>query len=436
MSDRSPVRIAILGGSSVSTPLLIEALAHALRQEQFPPLRLRLHGRHDRRLAAVAEYGRRRLREIAPAADVAIEAGTALDRVLAGADLLLCQVRPGGFAGRARDEELALRHGVPGDEGLGPSGLSCFLHGLRTMDRLHAAIAKHAPRVRMLHMTSPLSLNVARARNHFGLDCVGVCELPATTAARVRAHVEPLLGVGELQVTHAGTNHQGWLHQFLDGAGRDRTAEVIAAIRDPHLVRVDPAVIRRERAVPLPYLRLYYHTQREVSAQRRRPLRRGEELRRWAVELETAYLASRGGAIDRVRALLAQRRVDWYEAGTVPALLAFLRPNPTPVALNLPGHGALPGIAPAAIVELPCSASRAGVQARPVPPLPPGPARLNRRLVAFEAAALALADAPDEHQIAACLDRHPLVESPALAEAIAADLMRSLQEREPCEYSS
>ncbi len=428
--------IAVLGGSSVSTPALIEALGRVALGGRLPPIVLWLHGRRRARLEAVARYGRNQLQELGVSDRISVSASTEVDRVLNGADLVLCQVRPGGFEGRARDERLALDHGIPGDEGLGPGGLGCYLHGLPAMDVLHAAVARHAPHARLLHMTSPLGLNVARARTVFGLDCVGICELPTATIECIRACVEPALGVRDLRVLHAGTNHQGWLHHFTDPEGRDRTPEVLEAIEDPELVRVDPDLIRREGAVPLPYMRLYYHPERELQTQRSAAHTRGEELRRWADDLQAAYLSSGPVGADRVKALLARRRLHWYRQGTVPAIVAFLGRDCTAIPLNLPGRGALPGVPPEAIVELPCRASRRGAEPRPVPPLPSRPAELNRQIITFEAAVLDLPDAPDQEAIAACLALHPMVTKRSTARAIAGDLARSLPDGSSCASSS
>ncbi len=434
MTDARPIPVAVLGGSSVSTPVLMEELGRAWARGELPSLELRLHGRAAERLRGVLRYGRARLADLLSGdlepdseADLppapTFRASNDLEETLEGAALVLCQVRPGGFQGRAGDEALALRHGVPGDEGLGPSGLACFLRGLSTMDSLHAAIARHAPRAVVLHMTSPLGLTVARARRLHGLRCYGICELPALTARRVVDALGPRLGCTELEVDHAGTHHQCWLHRFRDARGADRTTELLRAIDDPELVRVAPERIRREGAVPLPYLRLYYHTERELRAQRAARTGRGRWLGDWAARLERAYVARPEPDRGRIDALLGMRRLDWYRAGVVPAIAAFLGRRERRISLDLPGGGALPGVDPEAVVELPCRVREGRVSAAPVPPLPPGPAALHRRILEFERLAHACADAPTRGALETCLAAHPLVPDAGVAARLAAEIL-------------
>lgn len=409
--------ITVFGGSSVSTPILVEDVGRAVAAGSLPALTLRLWGRAADRLEGVAAVGRRRL----GGAEVRVEAHTDLGAALDGATLVLGQVRPGGFLGRAADEALALAEDIPGDEGLGPSGLACYLRGRKAMDALSAAVARWSPQAPYLQLTSPLGLQVARARRLHGVQCYGVCELVGTTAEKVIRHVAPKLGTDRLVPSWAGLNHQTWIHRFVDEAGQDRTSEIVNLIDDPRLVEIDPSFIREAGAVPVNYLRLYLHTARELAKQRGRTQTRGAELDGWASELEAAYVGGPDfAAVDR---LLSSRHVNWYAEGVVPAFQAFLGEQPTRISLNLPGGGAHPAADPAAVVELPCQVSRSGVVAEAVPPLPPGPAALTKRLLVYEAAVLDLPDVPTVEALTAALALHPLVDSEAKAARLAGGMV-------------
>jgi 6-phospho-beta-glucosidase len=420
---RDYATLCVIGASSVGTPILIEEIARAQWQGSLPALRLRLFGRTGARLSRVVEHGRfrlsRLLQETPGAQDIVLEPCRELSAALAGADLVLCQVRPSGMAGRVLDEELSLALGLPADEGLGPSGLSCYLRGRSAMDALHESVHRYAGGAPYLQLTSPLGLVVARARRRYGLRCFGVCELPTTTIAKVCRTVAQTVGTTHLRVVHAGLNHQAWLHAFHDDAGRDRTQEVVRAIPSSEIVGIEPAVIRRLGAVPLPYLRLYYHTTAVVAAQRSSRETRGRHLARWAARAEAAYLAEPGPDHEALMAILAERRMDWYAEGVVPAIAAFLSSAPRTIPLNLPSAGALPGAPDDAIVELPCVVAAGVATPVPVPPLSAGPRELTRRLIAYEAAALALDDAPDDDALADVLALHPLVPSTELAGRLA-----------------
>ncbi len=413
--------LTIVGGSSVSTPVLLEELGRAWCDPSLPSLEVRLWGRNDSRARAVAAHGVQRLRRLGIGDHrLSVRVSSELSSALESAEVVLCQVRPGGFLERARDEAFALSRGIPGDEGLVPSGLRAYLRSRGALDRLHRAIAEVAPDAALLHMTSPLGLTVARARRDQGLRAYGICELAMVTVERVRRAVEPVLQCGPLQVLHAGLNHRTWLHVFRDASGRDRRADVLQAIDDPELVRVDPEVIRREGAVPVHYLRLHYHRERELAAQRARPEPRGAELEGWARELEQAYAA--GPDHPRVAELLGRRDVSWYADGVVPSIAAFFSAEERRISLNLPAGSGVPGIPAEAIVELPSRVSRVRQEPLPVEALPPGPQALMTRFVAYETAVLGLSEVPDSGELAGALRAHPWVDDDSVAEALASGL--------------
>jgi 6-phospho-beta-glucosidase len=432
--------LTVLGGSSVSTPALVAAIGRAVhRRELCVQLRLRLWGRNQQRLDAVAAHSRRILAELAASATAATAPGTGtasfpwpyietcatLEAALEGPQWILCQVRPGGFRGRAADERFALAHGIPGDEGLGPSGLACFLRCRPVMDSLHTAIARLAPGATLLQMTSPLGLTVARAREQFGLRAFGVCELPALTAARVRTWAEPRLGHGPLQIFYAGLNHQCWLHSIRDTrSDREHIDELLAIWDERSITRLDPATVRHLGAIPVHYLRLYYATEEFLSEAREQTETRGEHLDRWADQLDHAYRAQDHARIEQ---LLASRDLGWYEHGIAPAIVAFTGSSPRRIPLTLPGGGAFPGVPPTAFVELPAMVSRDRVEPLPVPHLPPIPQQLTQALIRWERTVLDLPDTPNTTQLTTAFALHPLVPD----DARAATLAKSWLQRNP-----
>lgn len=425
--DRRAV-IAVLGGTSVGTPCLIRALAAVKQAGRLPDLELRLYGRALARGERLIDFATAEIPGAGRGSGAALRlrAVPDLGAALAGCDVILCQLRPGGMEARAEDEGLAAEEGVPGDEGLGPSGLANFLRGRPMMDLVAEAWSLLAPGAAFLQLTSPLSLTVARLSGRAGRRALGVCELPATTSASLLTRVEPRLGlVGRLRHAHFGFNHWAWLYDFRDERGVDRTAEVVEAMADDDRddatdgSGVDAAVAYRERAVPVPYLRLYYHAERELARQRARPRSRGLELATWAAELEAAYLAPGGPAAARIRGLLAQRRMNWYEDAVAPALEAVcgsgLATDKAQLVMNVTG------VEPGGIaVELPCRlASGGSVTPLLQPPLPQGPAALFRQTAAYERAALGLPDAPHFEDLAGVLASHPLVADDAQAARLA-----------------
>jgi 6-phospho-beta-glucosidase len=416
--------IAVLGGTSVGTPCLIRALAKAWQAGLLPALELRLHGRALARGERLIDYAATAIAGAGTdsGAPVRLRLAGRLETALTGVDVVICQVRPGGMRARAADEMLAVAEGLPGDEGLGPSGLCNFLRGRPVIECIAEAWARLAPAATFLQLSSPLSLNVAHATRHTGRAVLGLCELPTTVWAAVRRAAESRLGAGPLRRAHLGSNHWSWLYDFRDAEGIDRTDQVIAALDTESLLQVEPPICRRERALPLPYLRLLYHPERELRAQLARCCPRGAELEAWAARLEAAYHLDGAPDPEAVTSLLAERRMDWYDEAVVPMLHVLLGHDKRELVLNVTG------VEPDIAVELPCLVQGATVTPIPQPALPPGPAALFRKIARYERAVLDLPREPQAGDIADVLSLHPLVTDPARACRLGQRIARSLAE--------
>jgi 6-phospho-beta-glucosidase len=429
MKAGASIVLAVLGGSSPATPVLVEALRRAQCAGSLGDIEMRLYGRNSARLERIREYSLHAAR--APCADaetsrreLSIVATDTLAHALSGASQILCMVRPGGMAGRAADESFARSFGAIADEGLGVGGLRCHLRGRELMESIAQACARHAPRADLLQMSSPLGLNVASSRAAFGERAIGVCELPRTTArrlAQLAADADTVRWTGH---SHAGLNHQSWLYDFRDARGADVTAGVLAGIPADAGLGVRAETIQELGAVPVHYLRMYLDTER-LTADQQRGAVRGLELEQWSSRVEQALCANDAPEVERVSRLLAERRMDWFDEGIVPVLAALQGDEPVQFTLNVPAGGAMPDAPADAIVEIDCDVSKRGVSARRVPPLPGIPARLTRQLLSYERAVLALPADPDAQDLAAALAEHPLTPRGRIREL--ADSLASLR---------
>jgi len=414
MSMAAHTSLAVLGGSSPATPVLIAALRRAQDAGRLGTLELRLHGRNLTRLQRICDYARHFLDHPGPTGDphrspaLTLAACGDIAGTLRGATHVLCMVRPGGMSCRADDEQLARQAGAVADEGLGVGGLRCYLRGRGVIEALAQACARHAPDAYLLQMSSPLGLNVALTRHAHGERVVGVCELPRTTAQRLAALLDASAGLRFSSHSHAGLNHQSWLYAFRDTQGRDITQQILAALPPATDLGIDTAKIRELGAVPVHYLRLFFHPRR-VRAEQQRARVRGTVLADWARQVEHALCASAAPDAPQVDRLLRERRMDWFDEGVVPVLEALRQPQDVSFPLNVPAGEAMPDAPPDAVVEIDCKVSSTGVQAQPVPPLPPGPAALTRALLSFERAALALPRSPTAPMLSEVLAAHPLV---------------------------
>ncbi len=425
MTACAELRLSVLGGSSPGIPVLLSALAKARRLGRLGDVEVRLHGRNQLRLERIRQYSER-----CGDVDYPIRVSTQLDEALDGATHILCMLRPGGMEGRAHDEALALRAGTPADEGIGIGGLSCFLRSRRLMKAIVEQCRDEAPDALFLQMTSPLGLNVAISRRAFGPRAFGVCELPMTTASAVARELSMKGFDPPPRGRCLGLNHQSWLYDFRDASGADVTRHVIRAIDTERLLEIEPQIVRDLGAIPMHYMRLYFHTSRVVESQQRRTVSRGEELEAWARRLNAAYCSGDEPDIEAVAQLLATRRMNWFDDGAVPILAASVRDIPQTMPLNLPAAAAVHGVPIDAIVETDCEISSHGIRAIPAPPLPTGPREITCQLLAFEQAVLSLPEPPSAGALAGVLELHPLARGRELR-----PIARELAAIEPLEHA-
>lgn len=389
--------LTVLGGSAHSTPVLVDALARAVGDTD---ILVRLAGRDHAHLHAVA----RACTLLAADTRIGVEefGEGRWERALADSDVVLIQVRIGGFAGRAFDESFSLPLGVPGDEGLGPGGLSAAYRSWPQMQALFAQIRKAAPRARVILLSSPCSLLIRLAALTCpGWPLTGTCELPGTTLE----HLCSLAGAQAEQVSfgYTGVNHLGFLHHVSavgdDGAPVDLLARY-AAQQHSSVFPLSRLVASLD-AFPLKYMRLHFAPGEVITEQRRRPLSRAQEL---ALLAEHSFAVFRDGDVAAIRRALSARRADWYDFAVVPLLLAHLRlPMRRPVFLTVAD-------AKGEVREHAYAQRNGALEPVPQPaPAPAGVAQLVDAFVAYERVAAQAVLIGSVEALAGALAQHPWV---------------------------
>jgi 6-phospho-beta-glucosidase len=237
---------------------------------------------------------------------------------LAGSDVVVVQLRPGGTAGRVADEQLARDLGVPGDESLGVGGLSTALRGAPVLRALAAQLREHCPHARVLVLTNPLSTAVGVLRRE-GLDAVGCCELPYATALEVSAVCD--LGRRTPSWSYTGLSHRGFLHDIALPDERDALALLVARLRAGGRLTGGATAddVELLGAVPLKYHALLSPEWTAPDPSTLPPLRAGVVMSA-RDELRSELLADPTAA---VLPALASRGTPWYELMVVPVLLAL-----------------------------------------------------------------------------------------------------------------
>jgi 6-phospho-beta-glucosidase len=286
------MKVVVLGGSAHSTPALWSYLVNEARLED---LNIVLVGRDNVRLNAVLRacelLGRTDSNSLASAAISDDRNWHALDH----ADVVLIQIRNGGYPARACDETFPVRYGVVGDEGLGPGGLCAAIRNWKAIGPALEYISVFAPGALVLMMSSPVGLLVrASARRFPHVNVAGICELPWTTLTDTcrAAGIDPHY----VHFDYFGVNHLGWLYGITQN-GRN-----VASV------------------VPLKYLRV--HEQRNTVLEEQHHAARPR-----AVELDEisrkAFQVYSEGDEDQVRQAAQMRRTPWYRYAVGPLIASL-----------------------------------------------------------------------------------------------------------------
>jgi len=417
--DRRLRVVTLLGGGSAFTPALVEAVR--ARAGRLAPLEIRLWGRDRGRLATVADFCERRLRTDPAARAVHVVAAPELDAALRGADVVVNQVRVGGFAARSRDATLPLRFGLPGDETIGPGGLANALRTVPVVLALAREVERLAPHAPLLQLSNPMGIVVAALAQATQLRVFGLCELPQDTLERAAA----LVGAGgPLESDYVGMNHQGFFTSVRAG-GRELLPAIARALPPGGgWFGVDGGFVARHGCLPLRYLRNYFERERAVAEARARDVDRGRELARLAEALFDLYAAADGETLPPP---LHERDMPWHALAVVPALGALLRDAPAELYLSAPNRGAVPFLPDAAIVErrmrLDAHGASSPAAARPPERELAAPLRaLLLGIAEFEEKATAAALSGSRELARAALHAHPFAIPEATADALLAEI--------------
>lgn len=402
------IKLVVLGGSSLATPLLSEALAQHGAQARYEIVFV---GRDAERLELVRRVSQALLAHY-PAFNPQLSTCHQIEKALEGADFCLNQVRPGGLEGRAFDETFPRELGIPGEETLGPGGFSSACRSVPAVLDYCRVMERVTPNVILLNLTNPCSLVQYAIQRYTRINVIGLCELPMLVMERVAG----LLAVpfSELDFTLGGMNHVSWITS-VQQAGRERLSEVLARIEQLPKLGIEPALARALGVIPSPFLRYYFHPDRALREAEGRPVR-ARELRALGEEMLADFRQWTPGS-DLPRSL-RRRGAVWYEKIVAPVLLALAERRTATLPLNVKNTGAVPCLPDGASVEVLAPIVNGQVQPPARVALPPDVAALLSRHCAFEQLAAEAIVERDRDKALRALLANPLVNSYAQAEHV------------------
>ena len=382
------MKVTIIGGGGVRTPIVIYGLAqaHAVLQTS----EVMLYDVDSARLEIVARLCNEVLRSFDT--PFPLRTSSNLEDAASGAAFVLNSVRIGGMQARARDERIAIEHGLAGQETTGPGGAAMALRTLPVILDQARRLENVAPDTWFINFTNPAGLITQALTEETQLRVIGICDTPAELFHSIASCLEA--DQREMEFDYAGLNHLGWIRRVtLDR--RDITPRILD---DFELLRrlypadlFDPYLIQTLRLIPTEYLFFYYSQRKAYENQLRAGVTRGEELARLnkglfdqlsgqndteALQTYRAYLSRRNAFYMKLETQaesafqMDEKEQDPFETATgyhriaLDIMSGLASDKPRRIVLNVRNGSSIPDLLGTDIVEVPCEVDRNG--ARPL----------------------------------------------------------------------
>ena len=427
------MKIAVIGGAGVRTPLLVDGLTHS----DLPIDEIALYDIDLERMRIIGAVVARM------AARGRVTLGRSVEECAAGADFVFTSIRVGGIERRVHDEGVAQRHGIVGQETVGPAGFAMAVRTIPQMVRYASAIDRVAPAAWIINFTNPVGMVTEAMRTVSGR-VIGICDTPTELFEEV-AHVLGLES-DRCHFDYFGLNHLGWLRDVYSGGvaqlGRLWTDdERLRAVYKTPLF--DPAVLRDLRLLPTEYVYYYDQPQRAFENVRRAGRGRAQgiaELTRVLFEslsepnadvvpIYKAYLWTRSAGYMQIESgsetLTTQARasgLSGYDRIALGVVRAIHFNSNAVIPLSVANAGAVPDLSDHDVVEVPCVVNANGAWPLHVGAVPHRVRPLLMRVKDYERRTVAAALAESLDSARAALAVNPLVADRTVADHLIADL--------------
>jgi 6-phospho-beta-glucosidase len=412
------IKIAYLGGgSSRAAGTMASLLAHGAEFAGSEVVLIDLDPDH---LEIVRTITERMIK--AQGLDLTVSATTDRRAGLRDVDAVLSSFRPGGFAARALDERIPIKHGVIGQETQGPGGFFMALRSIQVLQGVVGELAEVAPTAKIFNYTNPVNI-VAQAVTQFSdVELVSLCEGPIVFPEAVirSAGLDP----ARARVTMAGVNHNCWstehtydgedLLPLLEQAWTDR-------LDDPSLspnARRALHLAVTMGSIPADYFQ-YYYFREDVLREQRGAARTRSEVIMDAVpgywEHYRQQAESDAPELDPARSRGGIHELEL----AIDVMSAHYNDTGAELPVNLPNTGgALPGFDARTVVEVWCTVDQDGFHIRPQQPLPQSVLGITQQLASYQVLAAEAAWHGTRRDAIQALLANPLVDDLRVAEEL------------------
>jgi 6-phospho-beta-glucosidase len=419
------MKISVIGGGGVRTPLLVNGLA----QSDLPI-----------REIALFDIDRDRVSAIASVASLFAPTVRRYDDprdCVSASSFVFLSIRAGGVAARASDEAAAVAHGIVGQETIGPAGFAMAMRNAPRAIEYARVIAGEAPRAWIINFTNPVGIVTQAITTATGARVIGICDTPTELFEDVARVLE--VESSRCHFDYFGLNHLGWLREvFSDG--------------DPLLFRLwakpdlldrvyraplfDRAFLQSLQLLPSEYLFYYYSPQAALDNMKSSGLTRGHAVAQLTGQLfrdlaaagadrrvvydryldtrNASYMQIESGATHPI-ARSPSAEVTGYDKIALGVIRAIHFNRNAIIPVDVSNRGAIPDLEDGDCVEVPCVVNANGAHALNVGAVPHTVRDLLLWVKEYERLTVAAASTRLADDAVRALAANPLVGDPSLA---------------------
>ncbi len=447
------MKLTILGAAGVRTPLVLQSIIASQRRIGLTEL-------------ALMDVDANRLALMRALCEALLDGGDAPFPIawtqdargaLRGADYVINTFRVGGMESRVIDEQVPLRYGVLGQETTGPGGFAMALRTIPVALDYVKIVREEAPGAWLFNFTNPAGIVTEGIINCGGYErAVGICDNPSSMwrAAAQWLGVQP----ADLLVEYFGLNHLGWVRAIYQD-GRDQlpaALDFITAHADDHLpgLPFEAGFVHSLGMIPNEYNYFYTHTDQALGNLNRAGQSRAQQIMPFNVELfETLDQLRQEGALPAALKTayldyLAKRHATYMSleighahpqpdesreasnalegsaegySGVALGVIEALQGSGGVAILNVPNHGAIPGMGNHDVVEVTCYVGRGVIRPLAMGAVPERALGLMKRVKEYERLTIQAATEGSYDLALKALTIHPLVPSLSTARSILND---------------
>lgn len=409
------LKVVVIGGGSSYTPELIEGLITRSHELPISDLWLVDIDEGMEKAQIIADLTKRMIAKAG--CDIQVHLTTDRQLALKNADFVCSQFRAGRMEARLRDERIALKYKMIGQE---TNGLGGFSNACRTIP-IALEIAKEmealCPNAWLLNFTNPSGMVTEALTKHSSIKTVGLCNVPVN----MERGAAKMLGIERKDMTMkiAGLNHLVWITQLFH-EGEDKVSQVLDELlrgndqmtpKNIPPFEWDSELIKDMGMVPCAYLRYYYQSRDIINkefAASESNANRADIVAKVEAQLLEIY---KDPELDTKPKVLEERGGAYYSEAACELMSSIYNNKRTIMHVNTRNNGAIQGLPDDCAVEVSSVITSSAIIPLNVEPFPTDTLRLIQPMKEFETLTVEAAITGDINAAKRALILNPIVDA-------------------------